>query len=608
MCGIFAYNGKENSLPILLEWLRNLEYRGYDSAWIVWVNKNWKVFLEKAVWKVSNLATKVEKHEDKEKKYSCWIAHTRWATHGWVTEYNSHPHYSSKKRFFVVHNWIIENYMHLKAVLQKKWYEFYSDTDTEVIAKLLEDLYDWNLLSTVEKVIKQLVWAYAIAVVDSKEPETLIWAKLGSPIIVWIWESGVFLSSDLNAISKVADEFINLEDHEIVKISKEKFNIFSFWEEVERDREKVTMEYQAWEIWDFETFTEKEIFEIPEAFKNALKWRINFESKEINSETLEELNTYDIERVEIIASWWSYFVWLTSTYWMRELAWLPCEVRISSEFLYDTFIPNKKTLYIFISQSGETADVRECVKIVKEKDCLTFWVINGVGSTIARMCETWLYTHSWVEVWVASTKATIWQMAVMFLLALNFWIKRDLQMKDARNLITHLQNLPEKLQAQLEHISSLEPIIEKYSKYEDFFFLWRNFLYWTAQESALKLKELSYLHSECYSTWELKHWPLALIWPNFPCVVLNPKWVMFEKTLSNVKEIQARNAPVLWVITTWDLTSSVYDDFIEVPEVHRLLTPFVCLVPMWIMAVWIAKKLWRDIDKPQNLAKSVTVE
>jgi glucosamine--fructose-6-phosphate aminotransferase (isomerizing) len=283
-------------------------------------------------------------------------------------------------------------------------------------------------------------------------------------------------------------------------------------------------------------------------------------------------------------------------------------VRVSSEFLYEKFIYNPKTLYIFMSQSWETADVRESVKMVNAKWGLTFWIVNVVGSTIARICDMWLYTHSWIEIWVASTKNIIGQLSVLLLMSLSIWLKRDLQFNKARNIIDGLKNLDTELEKLLEQKKEIKKLADTYSQYSNFFFLWRNLVYWTACECSLKLKELSYVHAEAYSTWELKHGPLALVWPDFPCVVINPKSNIREKTISNIKEIKARNGVVLWIITKWDQVSDIYDDIIEIPEVHEVLTPFLPLVPLWILSVEIAKRLWRDIDKPQNLAKSVTVE
>ena len=607
MCWIFAYNWTKNSIPFLVEWLRNLEYRWYDSAWVLWVSKSWDIFLEKAIWKVSNLATKVEKNINKSTNYTSWIAHTRWATHGKVTEENTHPHISNNERFFIVHNWIIENYISLKEKLSKK-YTFYSETDTEVVAKLIEDMFDWDIISTLEKVTKQLVWAFAIAVIDKENPNVLVWAKLWSPMVVWVWKEWVFLSSDLNALNKIATEFTTLEDNETIVIKDWKYSVYSLWEEVNKIHEKIDENCEIADKWKFETFTEKEINEIPSVLRNALKWRINFESKTIHNETIDKLNTLEIENIEIIASWSSYFAWVVWKSWLEELAWIKTEVRVSSEFLYETFIPNKKTLYIFMSQSWETADVREWVKMVKEKWCTTFWIVNVVWSTIARMCDMWLYTKSWIEIWVASTKNIVWQLAVLLLISLWLWVKRDLQVQELKNIIEKLWELDKKLEWMLEQHKYIKALALKYSKYSNFFYLWRNLVYWTACECSLKLKELSYIHAEAYSTWELKHWPLALVGPNFPCVVINPKWIMREKTISNVKEISARNWTILWVITAWDSIKDIYDDIIEMPKSHPILTPFLPLIPLWIFSVEIAKNLNRDIDKPQNLAKSVTVE
>ena len=607
MCGIFAYNGTQNSVPFLIEWLRNLEYRGYDSAGIYCINSDKNALLEKAVWKVSNLATKVERNNEKLDNYYSWIAHTRWATHGKVTVENTHPHYSQNERFYVVHNGIIENYMELKESLQKK-YTFYSETDTEVISKLVEELFDGDIFSTLEKVTNKLVGAYAIAIIDKENPETLVWAKLWSPMIVGIGDNGVFLSSDINAISNVAHEFTTLEDNETVSIKNGNYTVYSLGEVVKKETEEVDDRFETADKGIFETFTEKEIHEIPTVLRNALKGRINFETKEIKNETLSALNEYEIENIEIIASGSSYFAWVVWASWFKEIAKIKTEVRISSEFLYETFIPSKKTLYIFMSQSGETADVREGLRMVKQKGCLTFGIVNVVGSTIARMCDMWLYSHSGIEVWVASTKNIVAQLAVLLTMSISMWLNRDLQMKDAKAYIEKLEELPNKLEGQLEQKNKIKDLSKKYSKYNNFFYLGKNLLYGTACECSLKLKELSYVHAEAYSTGELKHGPLALINPDFPVIAINPKNELRDKNISNIKEIKARSGTVLGVITAGDTTKDIYDDVIEMPKSHNILTPFLPLIPLWLFAVHLAKELGKDIDKPQNLAKSVTVE
>ena len=348
MCWIFAYNWKQNSVPFLVEWLRRLEYRGYDSAWIFAISPEKETFLEKEVWKVSNLATKISKNPKKDWNYTSWIAHTRWATHWKVTVENTHPHHSENNRFFIVHNWIIENYFTLKKDLEKK-YKFYSETDTEVVAKLFEELFDWDLHSTLEKVTKKIVWAYAIAVIDKENPDTIIWAKLWSPLIIGVSDDAIFLSSDINALWNVAQEFTTLEDYETVIIKNGKFEVFSFWKEVKKQTEELTEEMWNVSKGKFETFTEKEIFETSQVLRNALNWRIDFENKVITNETLEELNSYNFENIEIIASGSSYFAGMVWKSWFEELADIKTELKVSSEFLYEKFLPNKKTLYIFMS-------------------------------------------------------------------------------------------------------------------------------------------------------------------------------------------------------------------------------------------------------------------
>ena len=611
MCWIFAYNWKKNCVPLLVEWLRNLEYRGYDSAWVFAYSSSSKSYLEKEIWKVSNLQKKIKDNYANSKKeaqiFNTWIAHTRWATHGKVTIENTHPHYSQNKRFFVVHNGIIENYSELKKSLEKK-YKFYSDTDSEVIAKLIEDRFEVDLATTIERVCSLLVGAYAIVAIDKRKPNTLVGAKIWSPMIVWTWKDWVFIGSDINAISKFCKKFYQIEDWEIVVVKNEKLEVFSSGEKITKDSLEIWKNFEVANKWDFPTFTEKEIHEVSLVLKNVFKWRIDFKEKTITNETLKKLNNFDIKQIEIIASGSSYFAGQVWANWFKSLAWIKTETRISSEFLYDTFLPDKKTLYIFLSQSWETADVRECVKMVKNSSSITFWIVNVVASTIARMCDMGLYSHSWIEVWVASTKNIVWQYWVLLLMALSMGLQRNLEYSKARTIIEDLQELPKKIETCFKQENKIKKLAKKYSKYKNLFFLWRNTLYPVACEWSLKLKELSYLHSEAYSTWELKHWPLALIQDDLPTIVLNLKWVLTEKTESNIKEIKARNGKVLWFISEDDKNKNLYDDYIELPSTNKHLIPFIPLAPIWIFAVEVAKCLNKNIDKPQNLAKSVTVE
>jgi len=584
-----------------------LEYRWYDSAGIVWVSGKHTVFLEKAVWRVSALATKVDSKKSDQTMYTTGIAHTRWATHGWVTEANTHPHISSNQRFYIVHNGIIENYKELKAELEKE-HKFYSQTDTEVVAKLIESMYDTDLKTTMERVSSKLVWAYSLAVIDTEKPGQIVGIKLGSPLIVGSAPDGVYISSDVNALAALAESYTILEDHEMVIIEDKKYSIYLAWKQIERASQEVEEWQKIDDLGEFTSYTEKEIFDIPWVLENVWSWRIDFEKKEIHNETLEELSELDIERICIVSSGSSYYAGEIGGYFFRKFASLPTETIISSEFLSDVFIPNKKTLYVFLSQSGETADVRESMKIVKAKWCITFWIVNVVGSTIARMADYGLYSHAWVEVWVASTKNVIAQVGVLLMVAIALGKKRDMQVSDVRDLIWELSTLPDKISETLMQGPHIKKLAEKYSKYNDMFVLWRNYFYPVAGEASLKCKELSYIHCESYSAWELKHGPLALVSPEFPTMVFNPMWKFYSKTISNIQEVAAREGPILWYISKNDSHKELYTDTIELPETSELLSIFTWLSASYLFALYLAEALWRDVDKPRNLAKSVTVE
>lgn len=499
MCGIFAYTGTKNALPLLVDGLKFLEYRGYDSAGLVGINANGEVFLEKAVGKVSNLANRVTANPKSQEAFTTGIAHTRWATHGTVTEENTHPHVSQNGRFYVVHNGIIENFKELKKRLAEK-YSFYSETDTEVIAKLIEETYDGDLKSTLEKVARQMTGAYSVAVIDTQSPGQLIGIKLGSPLVVGQAPDGIFISSDVNALSHLAETYTTLEDNEMVVIQNGGFHIYGYsGDKIARAAEEMMQREEKDEIGSFDTYTEKEIHDIPSVLENAFNGRINFESKSIHNETLEELAEHDIERIEIIASGSSYYAGMIGSYLFKDLAGIPVQATISSEFLVDVFIPHPKTLYVFMSQSGETADVRESLKIVKAKGCLTFGIVNVVGSTIARLTDMGLYCHAGVEVGVASTKNVIAQIAVLLTMALHLGLKRNLQYSEARALIEELGGLGDKIEEVLMNAPHIRMLAKKYSTYQSMFVLGRNILYPVSGEASLKCKELSYIHSESYS-------------------------------------------------------------------------------------------------------------
>lgn len=607
MCGIFAYTGDKDCREMLVNGLRMLEYRWYDSAWIVWVSSDNHVFLEKAVWRVSALASEVDSKKDDTTCYSTGIAHTRWATHGGVTRENTHPHVSTNNRFYIVHNGIIENYKELK-----KWLEidhsFYSETDTEVVAKLIETMYDGNLKTTMENVSRKLVWAYSLAVIDIENPGTIVGIKLGSPLIVGESGDGIYISSDVNALSNLAENYTILEDHEMVVISDKKYSIYLAGEQIERASQEIEEGQKIDDLWSFTSYTEKEIFDIPSVLENVWSWRINFEKKEIHNETLDALSDHDIERICIISSGSSYYAWEIGGYFFRKFSGIACSAIISSEFLADVFIPDKKTLYVFLSQSWETADVRESMKIVKEKGCLTFGIVNVVGSTIARMADYGLYSHAGVEVGVASTKNVIAQIWVLLMMSMSLWLKRDMQVNEARDMITELAGLPDKISEALMQAPHIKEVAKKYSTYNNMFVLGRNYFYPVAGEASLKCKELSYIHCESYSAWELKHGPLALVSADFPTMVFNPMGKFYSKTISNIQEVAAREGPILWYISKNDTHKELYTDVIELPETSELLSVFTWLSASYLFALYLAEALERDVDKPRNLAKSVTVE
>jgi len=592
---------------MLVNGLKMLEYRGYDSAGIVAISSSSDIFLEKAVWRVSALASKVDASKSDTKKYTSWIAHTRWATHGGVTVENTHPHISTNKRFYVVHNWIIENYKELKKSLSET-YSFYSQTDTEVIAKLVESLFDGNLKSTMEKVSKKLVGAYSLAVIDSENPWTIVGIKLGSPLIVGKGTDWVYISSDINALSSLAESFSILEDNEMVVIQEWEYSIFMSGHLVERAAEEVQEGQKIDELWDFTSYTEKEIFDIPSVLENVWSWRIDFTNMSIHNETLEELSDLDIERICIISSGSSYYAGDIGSYFFRKFSGISASAVISSEFLSDVFLPDSKTLYVFLSQSGETADVRESMKIVKAKWCMTFGIVNVVGSTIARMADLGLYSHAGVEVGVASTKNVIAQVWVLLMMSISLGLKKDLQISEARGIIAELASLPDKISQTLMQGPHIKELAKKYSSFNDMFVLGRNYFYPVAGEASLKIKELSYIHSESYSAWELKHGPLALVSKDFPTLVFNPMGKFYAKTISNIQEVSARKGPILGIISSNDTHKELYSDMIELPETSELLSVFTGLVSSYLFALYLAEVLGRDVDKPRNLAKSVTVE
>ncbi len=607
MCWIFAYKWNKEATSYLINGLKHLEYRWYDSAWLCELDNKWNYYIEKALGKVVELENKVNKSSKKLLNFTIWIAHTRWATHGRVMLKNTHPHKSSKDRFFVVHNWIIENYIELKKNLEKK-YDFYSGTDTEIIAKLIEEYWDGNLKTTLDKVVNLLRGTYAIAVLDTENSDVLVWIKFWTPLMLGISEDGFFLSSDSNALNNVAHSLVLLDDNNMVVIQWSSYTIYEDGKKITKEVEPIIKKEAILALGDYSHYMQKEIFETPKVLANIFNSRIYFEKNKIMSTTLDKLSSYNIDRIEIIASWTSYNAGMISSFWFEELTGIPTSIYGSSEYKYKRKFINDRTLYIFISQSGETADSLECLKIVKKQGWLTFGIVNVVGSSIARLADMWIYTYCGPEIWVAATKTFMGQLAVLFMMMIHIWEKWELQRLQSIEILNWLRKLEPYLNKILKQKDYIRELARKYAKYEDFFFLGRNLLYPVAKEWSLKLKEITYRHSESYSAGELKHGPLSLVDKNFPCVLLNPKWKLYEKNISTLKEIKARNGVVLWIISKWDENKDLYDDVIEVPLSVEELYPFTVSLALQLFAYYMAEKLGRDIDKPRNLAKSVTVE
>lgn len=607
MCGIFGYKwSKYNAYQVLLNWLKRLEYRWYDSAGMVVMNENWKTKIVKEVWKVSALSEKVSTEFKSDEHFKYGIAHTRWATHGWVTKDNTHPHYSTKKDFFIVHNGIIENFQTLKNWLEKKWYKFYSQTDTEIVVKLIEDNWTWDLLQTAEKVFPMLEGTYAILLISTKVPWEMIWVKYWSPLVFWYtdeWE--FFFSSDTQALAWYVDNIIYLDDWDVVYLKNNDYLLKSYWKLIVKPVEKIDVSTLKAEKWRYKHFMLKEILEQPQVMREFFRWRINFENKTIRWLDMDKLETIEqkINNIVFIACWTSYHAWWLGTYWIQDLANIQSSVELASEFEYKNFNVNPNTLYIFISQSWETADSIQALKLVKDKWWKTFGIVNVVGSTISRLTDAWLFTRAGTEVWVASTKAFMAQITAILYIALYFGLKRWLSYAKFEQIINKLWQIPTQLEAIIQQASKIKRIAKNISWYKNIFFLWRHYQLPIAYEWSLKLKEISYIHSESYASWELKHWPLALIDKKIPSVILCPEDLLFDKNLSTLQEIKARNWQVL-SISDWDVKS---DWNINIPKTIEELYPFLTTLVSQLLAYYVADELGREIDKPRNLAKSVTV-
>jgi glutamine---fructose-6-phosphate transaminase (isomerizing) len=606
MCGIFAYTGKREALPILLDGLTSLEYRGYDSAGI-FIPKSGAV---KAVGAVENLKAVI----DRDYPGTSGIAHLRWATHGAPTMINAHPHSSCNGEVWVVHNGIVENFKELKAELTALGHTFKSETDTEVLAHLIEENIkeEGDFQKAVLSSLERVRGTYGVSIGYTKEPNKIIAARMGAPVVVGIGNGENFIASDPSPILRHTKSVVYLHDGDVAVITPEAYTIMT----LDRDPVERSLEIIDWSLDDvqkggYEHFMLKEIMEGPEVVRNTLRGRLIVEEGlaklgglEIVAEKLR-----DMKRIVIVGCGTAYYAGLVGEYMLEEYAGIPVEVEVGSEFRYRKPLINEETILLAISQSGETADTLEAIREAKRKGAMTLGIVNTVGSTIARETDAGIYNHAGPEIGVASTKAFISQLTALALLTVFLGRQRDMTLTTGKKIAQDLIQLPEKLKSILEKKDEIEALAEKYSVYRDFLYIGRKYNYAIAFEGALKLKEVSYIHAEGYGAGEMKHGPLAMIDRDFPTVAIAPLDGVFEKMVSNIQEIKAREGKVLAITTDGNTQlDDLADDVFTIPEISEILSPILAIVPLQLFAYAIAKKRGLNVDRPRNLAKSVTVE
>lgn len=607
MCGIVGYIGKNKASEYLLDGLESLEYRGYDSAGIAVLDRN-KIGLNKVVGRVEHLR---KAEAEKPLRGSIGIGHTRWATHGGVTKHNSHPHHDEAKEFYVIHNGIIENYQEIKAYLLKAGVNFYSETDTEVIPNLVAELYKQH--KDVEKAfkaaLKSLRGAYAIVMISVHNPDHIYVAKLSSPLAIGVADDGVYIGSDAIPILPHTNQMVYLEDSEGAVIGADGYELFNTTTDksIKRPTELVEIEAEAAEKGDYPDFMLKEIHEVPKTIRATMLGRLRADEGIIKLGGLEQVRDQldYIDRIVILACGTSYYAGLVGEYLLEEVANIPVEVQQASEFRYRQEPLSRSTAVLVVSQSGETADAIAALKKLEGSGILTLGIVNAPGSTLARMTDAGVYCHAGPEKAVASTKAFVAQVTVFLLIALH--LSKNYSHYD--RLIQELDRLPQKIETILAQEESIQKLAKKYAHHNDFLYIGRRYAYPVALEGALKLKEISYIHAEGFAGGEMKHGPLALIDKNFPTFATALSNDIHEKSFSNMQEIHARGGKIVAVVDDKNSEATkLATDSILVPKVPEQLQPLVAVVPAFLFAYYAARELGRDIDKPRNLAKSVTVE
>ncbi len=612
MCGIVGYIGTREAYPVILKGLKRLEYRGYDSSGVALKNEN-GISLYRKKGKVAELEESVlgiDLHAN------IGIGHTRWATHGEPSDRNAHPHLSNNKKLAMIHNGIIENYAPLKQELINKGYVFSSDTDTEVLLNFIEDIQKNNncpLEEALRIALKRIVGAYCILLISEDEPNTIIAARKGSPLVIGIGKGEHFLASDASPIIEYTKEVVYVNDYEIAIVKPDELILKNLGNEKQTPFiTKLDMELAAIEKGGYEHFMLKEIHEQPSTIYDCLRGRLLPETGQIMmggvEDNLEALTT--AQRIVIVACGTSWHAGLIAEYMIEELCRIPVEVEYASEFRYRNPIINKGDVIIAISQSGETADTLVALERAKEQGAFIFGVVNAVGSSIARISHAGAYTHAGHEIGVASTKAFTGQLAVLSMMALKIAYAKNTITKDRYlQLMNDLYAVPEKVKEILKDTTNIKAIAEKYKDAKDFLFLGRGYNFPVALEGALKLKEISYIHAEGYPAAEMKHGPIALVDENLPVVFVATKDSYYEKIVSNVQEIKARRGQVIAVATEGDtIIPSMANDVMFVPDTDEIIAPLLSTIPLQLLSYYVGIAKGIDVDKPRNLAKSVTVE
>jgi glucosamine--fructose-6-phosphate aminotransferase (isomerizing) len=610
MCGIVGYIGEQNCLPILINGLKRLEYRGYDSAGIGFFTGD-STLVIKSKGKVSLLEEKLNLQYQNS---NLGIGHTRWATHGIPNEVNAHPHANSSGNLLVIHNGIIENYQTLKTSLKKFGYNFISDTDSEVIAHLIDSFLKKgnSLLKAVRLALSEVEGTYGIAVIYEKEKDKIIAARKGSPLVLGIGVGENFLASDVSAILAYTKQVVYLEDGEIAEIHKDKFFTRTIHdEEIQKEIQEITMSLDEIDKGGYSHFMLKEIMEQPDSVTNSMRGRLLIEEGTAKLGGLDDViaRLVNSKRIIISACGTSWHAGLVGEYMLEQYANIPTEVEYASEFRYRNPIIHHDDSVLFISQSGETADTLAALKEAKNNGALTLGICNVVGSSIARESMGGVYIHAGPEIGVASTKAFTSQLVVLVLITLLIARKKGMSLETGKCIAEHLNQIPEKISKILQLNNQIEFIASEFRDAKNFLYLGRGFNFPVALEGALKLKEISYIHAEGYPAAEMKHGPIALIDENMPAVFIAPKDSTYDKIISNIQEVKARKGKIIAIANeSDDEIDELVDYVIKIPDTLNLLMPILSVIPLQLLAYHIAVKKGLNVDQPRNLAKSVTVE